>query len=79
MQLTLFTRVYCHLCHDMAQALLPLQAEYGFTVEEIDVDADQELEARYNEWVPVLAHGGHELCHHFLDEAAVRAYLDRTR
>ena len=35
-----------------------------------------DLEARYNELVPVLLHGETEICHWHLDEAVLRAYLE---
>ena len=77
---TLYSRSYCHLCEDM---LVALQALAGpgrqFQVEVIDVDADEALVERFDELVPVL-YGRldePELCHYFLDEAAVRRYLER--
>lgn len=74
-RLTLVSRSYCHLCHDMEVALAPLAAEFGAQVAVVDVDADPALEARYDELVPVLLHGEKELCHYFLDTAQVREYL----
>jgi len=74
-QLTLYSRSYCHLCDDLLAALEPLRSEFSFTVTVLDVDADPALEALYDELVPVLAAEGRELCHYFLDETAVRAYL----
>ncbi|HLU77196.1 MAG TPA: glutaredoxin family protein [Burkholderiales bacterium] len=74
-QLTLYGRTYCHLCTDMEAALEPLRQEFGFVIEVVDVDTDPELEARYGELVPVLAHGDTRLCHYFLDEPAVRRHL----
>jgi len=53
------------------------QPGQAFDIDVIDVDADPALEARFNELVPVL-YGEldePELCHYFLDEAAVRAYI----
>ena len=78
-ELTLMSRGYCHLCHDMEAALVPLADEFGVTVTVLDVDADPVLEARYDELVPVLLHGETELCHYFLDEAKVREYLAGIR
>jgi hypothetical protein len=78
-RLTLFSRVYCHLCDDMLAALIALRGEYSFDVEVVDVDADPALELKYNEWVPVLVADGEELCHHFFDEPKVREYLARIR
>jgi thioredoxin reductase (NADPH) len=69
------SRGYCHLCHDMVEALVPLVAEFGLVINVLDVDADPVLEAKYDELVPVLLHGDTELCHYFLDEAKTREYL----
>lgn len=80
---TLYGRAWCHLCDDMLAALQAL-APVGqpFDVQVIDIDApdtDPALLARFDELVPVLFGadpGQAELCHYFLDAAAVRAYLD---
>jgi glutaredoxin len=71
----LYSREYCHLCHDMLAALEDLRGECDFEVEVIDIDADPALEAKYNDFVPVLEADGIELCHYFLDVAKVREYL----
>ena len=75
---TLYSRVWCHLCEDMLAALRAME-EPGrpFAITVLDVDADPALEERFNELVPVLYGDpdGEELCHYFLDEAAVRAYV----
>jgi hypothetical protein len=76
---TLYSRGYCHLCDDLLAALLALQTPSSrFEVDVIDVDADAALVARFDELVPVL-YGDlarPELCHYFLDEAAVQAYVN---
>ena len=67
----------------MLAALEALHGEPGmseFQIEVLDVDADPELEAKYDELVPVLVDGeGRELCHYFLDVAKVREYLGSIR
>ena len=78
-ELTLLSRRFCHLCHDMEAALAPLAAEFGAAVTVVDVDGDPLLEAQYDEWVPVLLHGKNELCHYFLDEPKTREYLAGIR
>ena len=74
-ELTLLGRDYCHLCHEMEAALRPLADELSIAVTVVDVDANPDLEARYDELVPVLLHGERELCHYFLDEPKVCEYL----
>lgn len=78
-ELTLLSRDYCHLCHDMEAALAPIAAEFGADVSVVDVDADPALESSYGEWVPVLLAGDVELCHYFLDVPKVREYLAEIR
>lgn len=77
---TLYSRAYCHLCDDMLSALSALPIAQAHTIEVVDVDADEALVARYDELVPVLTASrgngpARQLCHYFLDEAAVRAFL----
>jgi len=75
---TLYSRSYCHLCEDMLAALQAFMARQGvaYSVDVVDVDADPDLVARYDELVPVLVDAaGLELCHYFLDEAALRRHL----
>jgi thiol-disulfide isomerase/thioredoxin len=78
---TLYSRSWCHLCEDMLAALQQLApAGRPFEVDVIDVDADPALVERFDELVPVL-YGRldePELCHYFLDEAAVRKYLEQS-
>lgn len=76
-ELTVMSREWCHLCHDLVDRLLPLAAELGWAVRVLDVDADPVLEARWDELVPVVLAGDTELCHYHLDEAAIRAYCGR--
>ncbi|AXK39912.1 glutaredoxin family protein [Crenobacter cavernae] len=75
MTLTLYFREYCSLCHQMLAELKPWQERYGFALTVLDVDADPELEQRFNEWVPVLMDGGTEICHYHLDAARLAAHL----
>ena len=75
---TLYSRSYCHLCDELHAALMALQGEgQQFLVEVIDIDADAALVARFDELVPVLfgALSRPELCHYFLDQQAVHAYV----
>lgn len=73
--LTLYSRSWCHLCDDMLAGLQILQARQPFALSIVDVDSLPALEQRFGEFVPVLMHGEHELCHYHLDVAAVTDYL----
>lgn len=73
--LTVYERAGCHLCDDMVSTLSEWRAEFGFEIERVDIDASPELAARYGAKVPVLVHGSVEVCHFFLDLAALRRAL----
>lgn len=75
-RLTLLVRAYCHLCDEMRSALAVHAGDIA--VDEVDVDADSALEARWGAFVPVLLADGHELCHYRLDTAALAAMLARS-
>jgi hypothetical protein len=74
-ELTVYSRTYCHLCDEMIAGLRELQARFRFRVRIVDVDSDSELEARYGEDVPVVVHGARELCRHRLETSRVTDYL----
>ena len=76
----LYSRSYCHLCDDMLLALQAMPQAVGLEVDVVDVDADDALLRAYDERVPVLIGvrpdgARHELCHYFLDQQAVIAFL----
>ena len=73
--LTVYERSGCHLCDDMVSTLSEWKEELGFEIERIDVDTSPGLAARYGTRVPVLACGSIEICHYFLDLAALRRAL----
>lgn len=77
--LTVYGRGYCHLCDNMIAALHTLQGRFAFELTVIDVDSDADLETRCGEKVPVLMCEGRELCHYFLDEPVVTAFLSNLR
>ncbi len=77
--LTVYGRGYCHLCDDMIAALHALQGRFAFALNIVDVDSDADLDARWGEKIPVLLCGERELCHYFLDEPVVTAFLSNLR
>jgi len=59
----------------MLAGLEALAGELVFEFEVVDVDADPELERRFNDLVPVLMHADKELARWRLDVGALRANL----
>lgn len=76
--LTLLGRNGCHLCEDMRAALNSWVARFAFTVHEIDITGNPELETRYGWDIPVLLAGDREICRHYLDDSALQAWLSET-
>nr|WP_315483135.1 glutaredoxin family protein [uncultured Undibacterium sp.] len=77
---TLYSRTYCHLCDDMLEHLKASLSDTHSHIELVDVDADEELVAKFDELVPVL-YGQKEgaeavqICHYFLDVEKLKAFL----
>ena len=74
---TLYSREYCHLCHDMLGQLNAIRGIRAFEVVVIDVDSDPRLEERFGEWVPVLFHDEREVARYHLNVPELEAYLVR--
>lgn len=60
-QVTLYTRVGCHLCEQAEATLRGAQEHVRFDLRLVDVDSDPELTRRYGVRVPVVAVDGAEL------------------
>jgi glutaredoxin len=67
----LYTREGCHLCDDAAALL----TRYGLHFDAVDVDADSELRARYDQCVPVVVIDGRERFRGRIDELLLRRLL----
>ena len=46
--LTMYYRIGCHLCEQMAASLCELQKELNFSVKRVDIDKDEALRKRYD-------------------------------
>ena len=78
-KLTVLSREYCHLCEELLAALKQFQGRYSFDIEVVDVDRHPHLEEKWGDKVPVLLDGDLEICHYYLDTAAVDARLARMK
>lgn len=72
-ELTIYSRQDCHLCHEMERDLARLALEHPVSVRVVDVDTDPRLQSRYGLRVPVLVAGDEEVCATRLDADRVRA------
>ena len=66
---SLYGRPGCHLCDDARAALRARAGRAPFALDEVDIEADDALHARYLERIPVIALDGEELFDFFVDEA----------
>ena len=73
--IVLYGRDGCHLCDDARARLTALQPELGFTLDEVDIEADDDLHRRYLERIPVVMLDGEHLFDFFVDEAVLRERL----
>ena len=76
-QVTLVTRVGCHLCEVAETALRAMSGELGFTYREVDVDSAPALRNEYSDRVPVILLDGREHGYWRLEEARLRKALAR--
>jgi glutaredoxin len=65
---TLYSRPGCHLCDDARAALHRVQTYTPFLLDEVNIERDDALHARYLERIPVVALDGEELFDYFVDE-----------
>ena len=76
-QVTLITRVGCHLCEQALTALTALSTELGFRLQTVDVDSDRSLANQYSDRVPVILIDGAEHGYWRLEEARFRRALQK--
>ena len=68
----------CHLCDRARATVVELRDELGFELEEIEIDGDPELEARYRELIPVVEIDGKQAFVYFVQPDALRRKLAQT-
>jgi glutaredoxin len=58
LKFTVYTRAQCCCCHKALDLLRDYQRQFHFAIEDVDIDGDPELVARYDTEVPVVAVNG---------------------
>ena len=78
-RLVLYGRLGCHLCDEVRELVLPIVREAGdIELEEVDIEADDELFAQLLERIPVLELDGDMIGELEPDPSALRAALLHT-
>jgi glutaredoxin len=76
-RIVLYARPDCHLCDEARAQLEALRRDWGsFELEEVNIDTDDRLLARYLERIPVVALNGETVSELGLDVGELRARLD---
>jgi glutaredoxin len=72
----LYARPDCHLCDEARRQLLDLRADgLDFELEEVNIETDEQLHARYLERIPVVEVDGELVSELGLDRDRVRRLL----
>ena len=74
-KVTLYSKPDCPLCDDARVALERVREHTPFELEEIDINGEVRLLARYAERIPVVALDGRDLFDYYVDEAALERAL----
>ena len=76
MRLVLYGRPDCHLCDEARAGLQKMIADdLPVELEEVNIESDEELHARFLERIPVIELDGEIVSELGLDEGALRARL----
>jgi glutaredoxin len=78
-EVTLYTRPGCHLCEDAKEAMLPVLAEFGAALREVNIDEHHELTQRFGHDIPVVFIGERKAAKHRVDREQFRRQLEEAR
>ncbi len=78
LKLTILSRPDCHLCHVVVRMAEGLQQEWRVQVQEVDVDSDAALAARYGTRIPVVLLNDSEILAGVFTEGDLRRAVERT-
>jgi glutaredoxin len=75
----LYSKPGCHLCEVMKAEIAKANCADLYRLEEINIESDPALLARYRNEIPVLVIDGSEVFKHRLSAEAFRDYLTHLR
>ena len=74
-RVVLYTKRGCGLCEEMKAEMQNAGVDELYTLEEVDIEKDADLFARYRYEIPVLCVNGAEAFRHRLTAEAFRSYV----
>ena len=74
-RVSVFHATGCHLCERALGKVRALRDELGFELEEVAIDGDADLEARYRELIPVVEIDGDRVFTYYVHDEAFRRRL----
>lgn len=78
LDVTLYTRVGCHLCEEAKAQMAPLLRRFGARLREVDIDRDPQLRAQYDDDVPVIFLADRKVAKHRVDLGQLQRQLERA-
>jgi len=75
----IYSRPGCHLCDEAKAAILSAGCSDQFTLEEVNIESDQELLTKYKYDIPVIAIDGIESFIHRVDPSEFRTRIKRIK
>jgi len=76
---TMYMREGCHLCEEARTAMAPVLTALGARLQEVDIDDDPILLARYTNDIPVIFIGAQFFTQHRVDAARLRRHLENAK
>jgi hypothetical protein len=76
---TVYHAASCHLCERALAKVRAHREELGFDLEEVAIDGDAELEARYRELIPVVEIDGERVFTFYVHDDAFRRRLEAAQ
>jgi glutaredoxin len=78
-RVTVFHAQGCHLCERALAQVRALREELGFELDEVAIDGDPQLEARYRELIPVVEIDGEQVFTYYVHEDAFRRRISAAQ
>ncbi len=76
-EVTVYSRTGCHLCHVVVDQLEEIRKEKAFELQVLLIDGDAELEKKYGEQIPVTLINGQHHDYWRIDPVRFKAALDQ--